>query len=408
MKEVYIENIQVMMQDRLDALIDFGKITKTSKIVLFGITRVSSLTRTILAHRGYSVTAYVDNDSIKVMKERRIQKGMGEKYLNDTRDFIAFASPEEILGDFNDSFVILISSRHYKEISRQLMSMGYVENKHFFSVYDFNGDTEFTEYVKDKKLLSLDEIHQVQIKMLKQIDEICEKENLRYWLCGGTLLGAMRHKGFIPWDDDVDIFMPMKDYLKFIELYQDTSDYKLVSPYKYDCADYNIMLSRLFDRRTILRELEFPIRRIGGVCIDIWPLIGMPDDEKERSDFFAKYYDLRKQMWEDFYNSAGSFEAFHRTYEEQIDYLNKYDFDEAKFVGVMPTQYFERDCTHREVYNQTLKRKFEDLELNIPIGYQEYLDNLYGKGWEALPDEKKRKTHHTYDVYWRSNDVQSV
>ena len=111
--------------------------------------------------------------------------------------------------------------------------------------------------------------------------------------------------------------------------------------------------------------------------------------------------DLRKQMWQNFYELEGSFEAFKQSYPLQFEYLNKYDFDEAEYVGVMPTQYFENDCTRRNVYDVTLRQPFEHLSLPVPVGYQEYLDNLYGKGWEELPDEKKRKTHHVYDVYWR-------
>ena len=69
-----------------------------------------------------------------------------------------------------------------------------------------------------REIKDLDEIKKIELNILVQVDKICREQGFRYWLCGGTLLGAVRHKGFIPWDDDIDIFMPRQDYEKFIEL----------------------------------------------------------------------------------------------------------------------------------------------------------------------------------------------
>ena len=73
--------------------------------------------------------------------------------------------------------------------------------------------------------ISVDELKSIELEMLKFIDEVCKKEGLRYFLCGGTLLGAVRHHGFIPWDDDIDIFMPRPDYEKLIELTKDPKEF---------------------------------------------------------------------------------------------------------------------------------------------------------------------------------------
>ena len=80
--------------------------------------------------------------------------------------------------------------------------------------------------------------------------------------------------------------------------------------------------------------------------------------------------------------------------------MSKYDFDEASYVGVLGTAYGERDCTTRRVYNGTLRMPFEDIEVNVPVGFEEYLGNLYGSDWMTLPDESKRKTHHNISAYW--------
>ena len=83
------------------------------------------------------------------------------------------------------------------------------------------------------KLLSIDEVKQTELSILDYIDSVCKQHNITYYLAYGTLLGAIRHKGFIPWDDDIDIYMPRKEYDKFIKLQADNkeSQYSVLSMY---------------------------------------------------------------------------------------------------------------------------------------------------------------------------------
>ncbi len=80
--------------------------------------------------------------------------------------------------------------------------------------------------------------------------------------------------------------------------------------------------------------------------------------------------------------------------------MEKYDFDQSDYVGVLATAYKEKDCTTRKVYDSTLRFTFEDIEVNVPLGYEEYLMNLYGKNWMELPEEGKRVSHHNIEAYW--------
>lgn len=116
------------------------------------------------------------------------------------------------------------------------------------------------------------ELKRIELDILKYIKTQCEKYNLRYYLAYGTLLGAVRHKGFIPWDDDIDIHMPREDYDKLIELEYNNPDskYKLLSP-KYN-KDYYYSFAKMVDNETILEETGLKQIKELGVYVDIFPL----------------------------------------------------------------------------------------------------------------------------------------
>jgi lipopolysaccharide cholinephosphotransferase len=92
--------------------------------------------------------------------------------------------------------------------------------------------------------------------------------------------------------------------------------------------------------------------------------------------------------------------VFTKWYPRQREFLENYDFDRSEYVGVLGTVYGDRDSTSRNVYLDTLRKPFEDIEVNVPAGYKEYLDNLYGRDWMQLPDESERHSHHKVEAYW--------
>ena len=135
------------------------------------------------------------------------------------------------------------------------------------------------------------EAKEIMLDILLQFSNFCEKHNLKYALGYGTLLGAIRHSGYIPWDNDIDVTMPRPDYEKFRELMTTTSVSENIS-----CLDYKFCNTfpflKLVDNRTILKE-KFLRKDDGlGLYIDIFPLDGMPDLENERNMLLSKsrYY----------------------------------------------------------------------------------------------------------------------
>lgn len=380
-------------------LIDSKKIKPRGKLILFGLDRNSFAMRTILSNMGFSnIECYLAEEEAQAIMINMEINNFACRYFNRTEDIINVTTVEDRLIPYDDNARILIASPSYDEIEEKLESLGYKANIHFFCVCNFV-DENFEKLFRGKTELGLEEIQSLEKNMLSFMDEICRKHQLRYWVCGGTLLGTIRHKGFIPWDDDADIFLPWKDYQKLMEIFEETERYSMVGMGVSGGSDYCDVFAKIVDKRTICDKPAGTVQKISPLGLDIFPLIGMPEEDDERHLFFVRYRELCRSIWQDFYATNGDLNTFPRWFDRQKAFLEQYDFDISKYVGVLGTDYGERDCTLRDVYQTTLRMKFEDITVNVPGGYQEYLTNLYGN-WNQLPDESKRKPHNNMAVYW--------
>ena len=142
------------------------------------------------------------------------------------------------------------------------------------------------------KPMSFEETKQVELEILTNVAEFCDKHEIQYFLAYGTLIGAVRHKGFIPWDDDIDIWMPRADYNRFLKIYNkenSDSQYKVISP--YDKISRHTFV-KVVDTRTVKIEsgIDYSNGYL-GIDVDIFPLDGQPDNDK---DYFKWYNKLQK------------------------------------------------------------------------------------------------------------------
>ena len=137
-----------------------------------------------------------------------------------------------------------------------------------------------------RKIEDIQELRQIQMGILDDVHRFCEAHGLRYFLSSGTLIGAVRHKGYIPWDDDIDIYMPRKDYEEFLQTYtSDSGHYRAINPQTEQ--HYYYTFAKVVDSRTRMVEKETEGYEI-GVYMDSFPVDFVTDDLQERERIFKK------------------------------------------------------------------------------------------------------------------------
>ena len=144
--------------------------------------------------------------------------------------------------------------------------------------------------MQEMKEMSLQEIKKIELNLLIEFDKLCKKNNLYYTLCGGTLLGAVRHKGFIPWDDDIDVIMPRGDYDKLLN--EDNIDKtelpKYVEIANWKMGNMNYPFMKFMDKRTIINPKYVDDNKSNKIWIDVFPIDGNPKDEKQLRRLYKK------------------------------------------------------------------------------------------------------------------------
>lgn len=255
-------------------------------------------------------------------------------------------------------------------------------------------------------------MNEMQTKLFenfKWLINFMNENGIRYYVIGGTMLGAVRHKGFIPWDDDIDIGIPRSDYEKLIKLFdKQIDDYILESP-KNDDKEYLYNFAKVYDvRTTMIEHLKKDVVR--GVYIDVFPLDGMGDDydqaikdykkiDKKNMLLAVKTTTHRKgrKWWKNLASKLGWFIPLNcKKATKAIDEMSaKRNFDDCKYVGNLVGTARFKEIMPREFFGKPTKYEFEGMEVTGPEKYDEYLTKLY-KNWRQLPPEDKRYTAHDF------------
>ena len=267
-----------------------------------------------------------------------------------------------------------------------------------------------------------EEQKQIQLEILKYVASFCENNNLRYFLADGTLIGAVRHHGYIPWDDDIDIRMPRPDYERMCEIFNSQDNeciYRLIRPIDDEAQHYFV---KIYDTRTIKVEpfLKY-VKSYIGIDIDVFPIDGAPSNQDEYDKYqktirgYNKAYilkkktllrrimtigkDLAKKRFKAKFCPFTSCNTLAKTAE---NICKKYKYDESEYVchlGIGDRFRFPRSC-----YDKFEMAQFEDSQFRIPCGYDTILTAHYGD-YMTLPPVEKQITHHVNKVFWKNNEV---
>lgn len=273
-----------------------------------------------------------------------------------------------------------------------------------------------------ERIYELDEIKRIELDVLKEVDALCRELKLRYYLGYGTLLGAVRHKGFIPWDDDIDIMMPRPDYDRLIRYCTDNeTTFGLMAHENH--RGCNRLFAKAYAKNTLVKEYDNDNKKISneyGVWIDIFPIDGLGDSY----DSAVKLLKQEKILINLY--AVSLLKSFKRNpnrpwYHEPIRlacYLitrlttpgmliqriekkcRLNDYDKSAYCGVVCENINNNEIITSDVFRESIDITFEQYTFEAPIDYHSYLTAVYGD-YMTPPPVEERIPIHGFDAYYK-------
>lgn len=263
--------------------------------------------------------------------------------------------------------------------------------------------------------IELAELKTIQMDILEVVDKFCKENNIRYSLACGSFLGAVRHKGYIPWDDDIDIYIPRDDYERFIKIFPEELNNIKVASLERE-PRWNRAYAQAYDSRTIMDEFaNLPIKI--GVYIDIYPVDSVPDSDEDwvrynkcrRALIHAhelKYIPIRwdRSILKNFILIVSKTLLLPFSSRSIAYFISKYA---QKYNGKGYGRSFEcvQGMLQKHPFKTSLMTEFadidfEDRKFQIMKDYDAYLSNAYGD-YMKLPPKEKQIPHHLFKAYWK-------
>ena len=268
------------------------------------------------------------------------------------------------------------------------------------------------------KQLDIDEIKKIQLSILDYVHKFCVENDIHYSLCGGTLIGAVRHKGYIPWDDDIDIMMPRPDYEKFCKIFNfnENSGYKVLN--SYNDRDFFQPFSKVVDVNTVLVEsYDRPTKDL-GVNIDVFPIDGLPNNSSEREKYWKrifkkrnfatviytknnkKEHGMKKVIRLILFYLCRPFPA--NIFAKKLHRLGKHNtFENSNIIANSIFGYGKKEEMPGNLFSSFIDIEFENRKFKAVENYDVYLSNLFGD-YMQLPPENERIAKHDFKAFLKN------
>lgn len=270
----------------------------------------------------------------------------------------------------------------------------------------------------------LTEVHKLTLSLAKVFIGLCEKHGLRYYFIGGSVIGILRHGGFIPWDDDIDIGMPRKDYQRLMEILKTDMPQGYGICNRHTDPNWHFNLSQFVDLESeiLIHLAEKP--RKAHIWLDIFPLDGLPTGKFSRylhvknillHRYLVQIAHINTQV--DAHRKRPLFERLvlgfckvipigkliptDKVLDRMEKILCKYDYDSSIYVGNMLGRQRAHEVVLRAQFGTPVQKQFEDILVNIPEKYHELQTHFYGD-YMAMPPEEKRESHNVSIVKART------
>ena len=263
----------------------------------------------------------------------------------------------------------------------------------------------------------MEELHGYGLEALKALTEFCNEHELTFFAIGGTLLGAVRHKGFIPWDDDIDVGMPREDYDKLVSLAGEFPKPFVLEEYRHS-KGFQSYFAKIRNEKIELQEAVTEANdKRRGYLIDIIPIDGTPDHKLLRKWYYVRVLLLRflcgaanvhtgiltsRPKWEQNvlkvcrFFKIYKFLTVEKVYRRMDRVFHKQNVRKAKNIGTITGAYKTREIVPTEYFGlqeEPLYLSFEDTKIRAPKQVDRYLTHMYGD-YMQLPPEEKRKVHY--------------